>query len=79
MRYVIDASVALKALLLEPGSAVAQMLFDAHRGGSISLHAPDLIIAEVANALWKRVAVKNQLTEAEAQDILDDFWHLASS
>lgn len=46
---VIDASVAVKWLAEEEFSTQAfQLLF-----GEIRLIAPDLIFAEVANALWK--------------------------
>jgi predicted nucleic acid-binding protein len=48
---VIDASVALKWFIQEDGSAEASALLT----GSDTLIAPDLIIAEVANAGWKAV------------------------
>lgn len=46
---VIDASVALKWFLVEHGSNEALRL----AGSGRSLAAPDLIIAEVCNGLWK--------------------------
>jgi predicted nucleic acid-binding protein len=51
VRIVIDASVALKWVLDEPGSEAA-----------IAVHADDLIapvlwLAEAANALWRRVRI----------------------
>ena len=51
MTIVVDASVALKWLLPEPDSALAEQvaLSDA------SLIAPGLIIAEACNAVWKRL------------------------
>lgn len=45
---VIDASVAVKWLVDEPGTDAAIALLDEE------LHAPDLIYAEVANILWKK-------------------------
>lgn len=45
---VVDASVAVKWLVGEPGTDAAIVLLDAE------LHAPDLIHAEVANTLWKK-------------------------
>ncbi len=55
--FVIDASVAIKWVIDEPGSAEA-LLLRRHR-----LIAPDLIIAECANILWKKVRRKEMLEE----------------
>jgi len=49
-RYVVDASVALKWYLPEPESELAGRLLDPEH----DLIAPDLLFAEVGNALWKR-------------------------
>jgi predicted nucleic acid-binding protein len=46
---VVDASVALKWFLVENGSDEALRL----AGSGRNLAAPDLIIAEVCNGLWK--------------------------
>jgi len=58
MRYVVDASVVAKALLREADSAVADALIESHRDGRCSLLAPEIIVAEVANALWKRSHIR---------------------
>ena len=50
MRFVVDASVALKWVVPEAGSADADALRRADQ-----LLAPDLIVTEWANALWKKV------------------------
>jgi len=50
LTLVIDASVAVKWVLIEPGSPRALAL--RNEGGLI---APSLIAAEVGNALWKAV------------------------
>ena len=50
MTLVVDASVAVKWVLSEPGSPRALALRD--EGGLI---APSLLAAEVGNALWKAV------------------------
>ena len=47
---VIDASVALKWVIPEAGSILALALRREHR-----FTAPDLLIAECANVLWKQV------------------------
>ncbi len=50
MRLVIDASVAVKWLVEEEGSDAAARLL----AGDDDLHAPHLMVSEVANALWRK-------------------------
>jgi len=50
MSYVVDASVAAKWFFREPGQEMAEQLLAIDR----PLYAPDLIVAEVTNVLWKR-------------------------
>jgi predicted nucleic acid-binding protein len=56
---VIDASVALKWFIEEEGAAQASALLT----GADMLVAPDLIVAEVANAGWKAVRAGSMLPE----------------
>jgi predicted nucleic acid-binding protein len=49
---VVDASVAAKWILAESGSEAAWELLD---NDELTLHAPELCIAELTNTLWKRV------------------------
>ena len=49
-RFVVDASVATKWYLPESDSAAAEHLLRAEH----ELIVPDLLFAEVGNALWKR-------------------------
>jgi predicted nucleic acid-binding protein len=58
-RLVIDASVAVKWVVAERDSDRAELLLD-H-----GLVAPDLLFAECANVLWKKVR-RGELTKAEA-------------
>lgn len=60
MRLVVDASVAVKWLVDEDGSKAANDLF----GHVTDLHAPHLLVSEVANALWR----KARLGEIERSD-----------
>ena len=53
MRYVLDANVALRALLREEHSDKAQSLMDDFRNGVHELIAPDFFPLEVANALTR--------------------------
>ena len=57
---VIDASVAMKWVIDEPGTQQALAL-RRHR-----LFAPDLLVAECADVLWKKVR-RNELSAEEAQ------------
>jgi predicted nucleic acid-binding protein len=63
-RAVVDASVAIRWVVDEPGSALA------HRLRSIDLLvAPAIILAECGNALWRRVRL-GLLDAAQARDRL---------
>lgn len=64
---IVDASVAVKFVTEEAGSA------DAYRVvvGPEPLIAPDWLLVEVASALWKKVKF-SKLLEVHAQDALDD-------
>ena len=53
---VIDASVALKWLVTEAGSAAANDLLDRAADGETLLVAPEHLLGEVGNGLRKRVA-----------------------
>ena len=53
MRFVVDASVAVKWLVAEEDADVAQELATSGR----ELHAPRLMASEVANALWRKARV----------------------
>ncbi len=56
---VINASVAIKWVVEEPGTDKALELL------AFRLSAPDLLIAECANILWKKV-VRRELSAEEA-------------
>ena len=63
MIRLVDSSVALKWYAPEPQSDVATALL----GGN--LIAPDLILAEVANALWRKVKL-GEIVEDQAASAL---------
>jgi predicted nucleic acid-binding protein len=52
---VVDASVMVSLFVEEKASAPARSALLRAREDGHSLHAPDLILAECANAFWKRV------------------------
>src|SRR5579863_325459 len=53
MKYVLDASVALKWVLSEPDSPIANRLRDEFTHETHELISPDTFLAEVAHALTK--------------------------
>ncbi len=57
--YVVDASVAAKWVIDEPGTVQALKL------RRHVLYAPDLLIAECANIVWKKVRL-GELSQPEA-------------
>lgn len=65
MTIVVDASIALKWVLEEPGSAAAEELLES------DLAAPSLWLLEAANALWRRT-VRGELTREEAAERLTE-------
>lgn len=67
-KLVLDASIAVKWFYEEAGSNQAlEILYSMHRG-EVSCLAPDLIIYEVANALWKG----KKAPQARIFEALDD-------
>jgi predicted nucleic acid-binding protein len=69
---VVDASVAVKWILPEDGHEEAVLLQDQYQEEKIDLIAPTLLIAEVANVLWKR-ARRGDLTFHDAQHCFQGF------
>jgi predicted nucleic acid-binding protein len=63
-RWVIDASVAVKWYVPEVQSLSAARLLDS----GVHLLAPDLIVTEVANTLWKKVR-RGELSRDDAAEI----------
>jgi predicted nucleic acid-binding protein len=64
---VLDASVVAAAFLPEPHHNVAKAVLASER----TWCAPDLLMAEVANVVWKR-QVRGELTAAEATALVAD-------
>ena len=63
---VIDASVAIKWVLNEPGRVAAISLLDDYEAARIDLVAPGVLMTEVASALAKRCR-RRELTPARAE------------
>jgi predicted nucleic acid-binding protein len=71
LRTVVDASVALKWYFEEPGREAADAILEARIAGERDLLAPDLVVPEFANALWK----KTRRGECSARDAAE-LWEL---
>jgi predicted nucleic acid-binding protein len=67
VKLVLDTSFAILWLAGERGSgAVAE--FDArHHAGVLQVHAPELFVAEMANAVWKSVETGRRTLEEGVQ------------
>jgi len=66
MTIVVDASVAVKWVIPEELSDQAESL----RGRADRLLAPDLLLPEAANALWKKL-LRREITTREATQAID--------
>ncbi len=60
-RYVVDASVLIKTVVEESGTTEALNLLREH-----AILAPDLVLPECANVLWKKVRL-GEFTREEAE------------
>ncbi len=69
--FVVDASVAVKWVLPEPGADRARSLLEEYARGAAELLAPDIYVAEVSNVLWKRTHLTGDLIEDDAREALD--------
>ena len=69
MKLIVDASVAVKWLFTEEGTVESRHLL-AHR---IVLYAPDFILTEVANVIWKQAQRKEI---ADPQPFLEELARL---
>ncbi|MDT4965825.1 MAG: hypothetical protein QOJ64_562 [Acidobacteriota bacterium] len=64
--YVVDASVAIKLYVPEVHSPQAVRFFsDQH-----DLIAPDLMLSEFGNIVWKKVTLHAELTKGEGDRII---------
>jgi len=68
---VVDASVVLKWFLPEPDSAAADLLLEKFLNDEVELLAPDLMLVEAANALWKRAMIRKELSADEASSSIE--------
>jgi len=72
MNLVTDASVVAKWLFREPDSLIARRVLEQWTAGSLDLLAPDILAAETASCIWKRV-VREGLPEPQALELYTRF------
>ena len=68
MKLVVDASVVVKWFVSETLSEEARLLLS-HR---LELHAPELLLSEYANVIWKKVRRGELTVSSEYTDALSD-------
>ncbi len=69
---IVDASVAVKWFLNEPGTAQALAIEELYRNEALDVLAPSLIVPEVQNVFWKRVR-RGEMSACQAQRCADQF------
>ena len=69
---VVDASVVIKWFLPEIHTDAARQLLRSDHGFA----APDLLFAELATTIWKKVT-RGELTESDAHDLVNDLPDIA--
>lgn len=69
--FVIDASLLAALYVTEPLSQDAEAALARARAQGAVLHAPDLVLLEVANVLWKRTT-RGELAGADAMTAISD-------
>ena len=67
-RCVVDACVAVKRYVPEVHSEKALSLLEAQRNAELTIHVPDLFLAETGNILWKKVR-RREISGREAGEI----------
>ena len=73
MTLVVDAGVAVKWIVKEPGNEAARSLFDL----ADPLIAPDWLLLEAASTLWRKIKT-SELLFVHAERHLDDLPHFFS-
>ena len=66
--YVVDASVAVKWYIPEVDTNEAEKLLDVE----YILHAPELILPEFGNIIWKKVR-RGEITTSQGRQIIEAF------
>lgn len=68
-KYVVDASVAVKWFCEEAGFKEAEAILAEVFAGSVEMYAPDLLVYEIANALFKGKQFESERVQAALETI----------
>jgi predicted nucleic acid-binding protein len=73
MQHIVDASVVAKWFLPEPHKQQAEKLLRGFLDETVELAAPDLLVAEVGNLLWRRSVLIGDISIANAAESYRNF------
>jgi predicted nucleic acid-binding protein len=76
LQYVVDANVVVKWFIPEVYSDKAARLLADFRSHRLDIIAPDILVAEVGNTLWKRSIKIRDISAADAAASYTDFLDL---
>ena len=76
MQYVLDANVVVKWFIPEIDSDRADRLLADFRSHRLDIIAPDILVVEVGNTLWKRSIKTKDISPADAAASYTDFLDL---
>ena len=71
--YVVDTNVVMQWYIPQKHSGKAKLLLDQFKKRNVGLLAPDLLIPEMGNVLWK---YRETVSEGLALQILQNFFNL---
>jgi predicted nucleic acid-binding protein len=69
-KLVVDSSIVIKWFTPEPNSSRARLILAQYQTGLLTLIAPDVILYEIANIVWRK-HMTQRLAAADGQAILD--------
>jgi len=73
---IIDASILASFLIKDEFYDLSEKFLREHAG---ELKAPDIIIAEVANVIWKHIVVVRRIPSSLVDDLIDLFYILVTT
>jgi predicted nucleic acid-binding protein len=76
LQYVLDSNVVIKWFIPEVYSDKADRLLADFRNHRLDIIAPDILVAEVGNTLWKRSVKIKDISLADAAASYTDFLDL---
>jgi predicted nucleic acid-binding protein len=72
MSLLLDSSILVKLVVNEKGSEDARETVKKHLREGYQLHTVDLALPEALNALWKHVIIHTDLSEKQAEHVIED-------